>query len=278
MGPVGLGVAVALIFFCLLYSRFMVNKPNIDKLIDRYQEQINEQYSHIESCLYTWADRKPIIQAGFHALDTINLEYVYESALVSAVTAWQSFSADWVVAALTNDSSVLRQKLAANQRLVRVTVGSAAVFRPAAELRKHPAQWEVRGLLEQPSEGSYLSVNYQSHWGKFKNLMGPDYVAKVDSLTANDFTFIEFCTKLRNMSAHRSDESYTKVKEAVTGPQIRKIDREEKVKLARDNGIRRGKVGHYLAAEMRNPYGGGRQNTRLAFMLGRLRRVSERLR
>lgn len=226
----------------------MVNKPDIDKLVDRYQDQINEQFWHINACLNIWDSRKKMTRQGFPTLETENLERVYESSLVSAVTAWQLFASDWLVAALAHDSSVLQAAIGGAKKY-RLDLGSTTIFRQPAPIKKHLSVREVRDLLEKPETGSYVTVNYESHWRKYRKLLGPEFAVKVDSLTQEDYLFIELCTCLRNMSAHRSDEAVSRVRTVLTGGALQQFDQLEQVSLSLDRGISRDRAGHYLAAE-----------------------------
>ena len=71
----------------------MPNKPNMAKLIDDFQQQMDALYVHVDVALYLWDDRKKMRAAGFETtLETKHLELIYESSLVQAVVAWQLFA------------------------------------------------------------------------------------------------------------------------------------------------------------------------------------------
>ena len=54
MGPVGLGVAVALMFFLFVVIWSIYGEQNDIDMVDRYQENIVETFSNINTCLCIW--------------------------------------------------------------------------------------------------------------------------------------------------------------------------------------------------------------------------------
>lgn len=259
----------------------MANKPNIPELIKRYEENINSIYRHIDVCLNLWDQRKTITAVNdkydlsLEAMDTSNLRHIYESSLVSAVVAWQSFASDWIVAAIAHDPSMLNQKLTASNS-VSAKVGSLTLNVQPASIGKRLSTEKVRSLLERPSNNNYLAVNYKSDWQKYQNVLSPHYVDLVNRMTAEDFALLDLCTLIRNQSAHGSAESKKRLGRHLSGDPLKKLEAVDGVSLSKPHGIN--DLGYYLAAEMENPFGPGRQNTRLAYLLGKLRRLpKERL-
>ena len=103
-------------------------------------------------------------------------------------------------------------------------------------------------------------------------------------MSKHDFTLVELVTLLRNMSVHRSASSIREVRRLVTDDRVVALDASlgaGESCFARSTGVRPAGLGHYLAAEKRNPYSTDeykRQRTRLAVMLGRMKKMSEVLR
>ena len=251
-------------------------------LVDRYQEQIDETYGYIDDCLTVWDRRKAIGEQGFPVLETSSLERIYESALVSAVMSWQTFASEWVVLALSRDSSVLGGKVAEKGRMTLTRGGGVKLFVETKPLGASMSPAKVRDLLEQGS--SFLTVNYERQWTAYAALMGHEYAARVGRLSKHDFTLVELVTLLRNMSVHRSASSIREVRRLVTDDRVVALDASlgaGESCFARSTGVRPAGLGHYLAAEKRNPYSTDeykRQRTRLAVMLGRMKKMSEVLR
>lgn len=253
-----------------------MSKPNIDALIDNYQGQINDFYTHIDAALNVWDQRKEMSAQGFPTLETSDLEHIYESALVKAVVSWQGLAANWVVAALAHDSSELRDKIGGGKRAGLNVSRNVQVFVEPKRLAVHSSLETIRSLLE--AEGRYLSVNTKKSWSSYSKVLAPQFQRKVAALTEDDHLVIELCTALRNGAAHRSAESIAKLKTVLASDEIRALDGRSKPMVLARSGITAAGIGHYLAVEMKNPYGEGRQNTRLAYLLGALRRMSEKLR
>lgn len=253
-----------------------MSKPNIDALIDNYQGQINDFYTHIDAALNVWDQRKEMSAQGFPTLETSDLEHIYESALVKAVVSWQGLAANWVVAAVAHDSSELRDKIGDAKRPGLKVAGNVQVFVEPKGLAVHSSVETIRSLLE--SGGRHLSVSEKSDWTNYSKVLAPQFQRRVASLTADDHLIIKLCTALRNGAAHRSPGSIAKLKTVLASDEIRALDARSKPMVLARSGITAAGIGHYLAVEMSNPYGEGRQNTRLAYLLGALRRMSEKLR
>lgn len=245
-------------------------------LIQSYEDKINSIYWHTDVCLNLWDQRKKVTNLNakhgltLEVMDTANLEDIYESALVSAVVVWQSFAADWIVAAIVHDPSKLNEKLASVD-LAKAQVGGFNLHVEPAKLRKNLNAAKVRQLLERPASNQYLRVNYESDWKKYQNLLAPQFRTKVNNLKEEDYAFLNLCTLIRNQSAHGSSESKKRVAEFLKDPTLKKLERADKVSLSKNHSL--SKLGFYLAAEMPNPFGKDRQNTRLAYLLGKLRRL-----
>lgn len=110
--------------------------------------------------------------------------------------------------------------------------------------------------------------------------MGPKFARLASNLKPDDHLVIELCRLMRNVSAHRSDESVKALKNKVTSPELARLDKKGGTglpTLSRKTGISAEKLGYYLATERKNPVP-GRRNTRLAPLLDFLASSAEKLR
>lgn len=254
----------------------MPNKPNMDKLIDQFQQQMDDLYVHADVALYLWDDRKKMKTAGFETtLETRHLELIYESSLVQAVVAWQLFASRWITDALVHDSSVLADELAKHDRAELSIARGVRVYPQVKELAAHSSRETITRLLEK--DAKFLTVNYEKHWLRYADILAPKFRDKVKRMKHHEqFLIILLTAKLRNASAHRSPSALEELKTVLLDPDLGRFDKRHKVSLAKSRGVTAQGVGHYLAAEMSNPYDGS--NTRLQYLLGYLKRITDELR
>lgn len=255
----------------------MASKPNITQLVTDFQKQMDELYQHIDVALWIWDDRKLSAARGMVPLDTPNLDRIYENTLVEAVVSWQYFAVKWVTYAIASDPSVLRQKVESARPASFDVTNSIKVQLGPQHLPNRLTIAGVETMLT-PQRG-WFSVNEKPDWDRYTGMMGSRYQTAARKLTADDHLVLDLCPHLRNVAAHKSDESVAGLTKMVTSPALVSWDvksARKNPKLSRQRGIARDKLGRYLVAEQKNPYE-GRQNTRLAFLLGYMKRTAGKL-
>lgn len=255
----------------------MARRPNITQLVTDFQEQMDELYQHIDVALWIWDDRKASAARGLVPLDTPNLHRIYENTLVEAVVSWQDFAAKWVTYAIACDASVLRSKMETVRPAAFDLTGKVKIQLAPQPLPSVVTVKYLEAMLA--DHRGFFSVNEKSAWDRYVGLMENRYATAARKLTADDHLLLELCRQLRNVSAHRSSESVKSLTQVVTSAELQKWDEKSAKKypkLSRQRGIAANKLGLYLAAEQENPYE-GRQNTRLAFLLGYMKRAAGKL-
>ncbi|AZZ83949.1 hypothetical protein C5O27_22500 (plasmid) [Gordonia alkanivorans] len=233
----------------------------MDKLINQFQQQMDDLYVHADVALYLWDDRKKMKAAGFETtLETKHLELIDESSLVQAVVAWQLFASRWITDALVHDTSVLASELAKHDRAELSIARGVRVYPQVKELAAHSSRETIARFLEK--DAKFLTVNYEKHWLRYSDILAPTFRDRVKRLKHHEHYLIILLTaKLRNASAHRSPSALAELKSVLIDPDLGRFDKRHKVALGKSTGVTAQGIGHYLASEMANPYGGS--NTRL---------------
>ena len=175
-----------------------------------------------------------------------------------------------------HDTSVLAAELAKHDRS-ELSIGpkGVRVFPQVKELAAHSSRETIAQLLEK--DAKFLTVNYEKDWLRYSSVLAPSFRDKVERLKHHDqYLIVRLTARLRNASAHRSTRALQELKEVLVDPDLGRFDKRHKVTLGKSTGVTAQGIGRYLASEMANPYGGSR--TRLHYLLGYLKRISDELR
>ncbi|PKZ62671.1 hypothetical protein CYJ73_25815 [Gordonia terrae] len=251
----------------------MVNNTNLDTLITDFQQSTEgiKRHTYLFLSLYEARDRGDELVK----MDLPNARHIYESSLLSAVVAWHSFASDWILTAIACDVSTINSKLQEAQAASFKVKGQLVVYARPQLIRRKPSVSEVRDLLEGSNRGSNLSIYDQSGWSRFRNILGPEYAARVDNFNTDDYTVMRLSNVMRNYAAHKSEQSREKLNMELRSASVKELDEHEGVDFTYEKK-RVTNLGEYLFAYSRNPKLG--QHTRLGYLLYRLISLSEKLR
>lgn len=188
----------------------MVNKPNLNLVIDRFQDEQKRQRSLYNSL------------RGVATNDVMR----EQSCNLVMVTArdWERFLSDWHIAAVARDSTTFANTLTDHLTKAVTKYGNErgapqlSVFSPTVHVPAHPTQADVARALDGQGRNLPLSTNKARR--RFANdyLAGP-YASKHEKLADEATTLLlDVLLSVRNVIAHRSrsslDHLNTKLTEA----------------------------------------------------------------
>lgn len=211
---------------------------------------------------------------------------IFSSALLSAVTEWQSFTIDWITLSIKSDPTEVYELISTKK--FGVISGDKGIKLSVPVTRPNKTVPAIKAMLEGQRSGDFR-VNWKSDWDAYAPLLAGVYADSVGELSVEDFAFINLTTALRNMVGHQSPSSVKtfntemrrpakgRVKRGVSNPPLSGVDRQQLVRTTEVNGSR-GTSGHYLYAKAKLEVPNGFSRTRLGYILFRFDVIAEKLR
>lgn len=225
----------------------MVNKPSLDLIIDRFQDEQQRQRTLYDSL-------RDIATNDAMREQSCNLVMV-------TARDWERFLSDWHIAAVARDSTTFSNTLTnhltkavdkyANER----DKPQLAVFSPTVHVPAHPTQSDIATALD--SRGRNLPLATKKERKTFANAyLAAPYASKHKKLADEDTRlFLEVLLSVRNAIAHRSRSSLdvlnAKLSEAsqCADPDVGSLGRVK-------NRVSPSGIGPYLDAAVVSPHWG----------------------
>ncbi|MDN5724758.1 MAG: hypothetical protein L0G99_02340 [Propionibacteriales bacterium] len=242
----------------------MVNKPNLNMLLDDFQDSVDGVLGH-------WWTLHELVPKDLPARRKIS-----EDCLVSLMQLWETFRSDWQVYSVTRDSRRFVQhlegklQLEAARGISRVPGASVTVH---SGLGDHPTTQEIRSILDAKGRNVTYS-DRDEHDRAARQQLADRQLRKAISLTDDDWRLLNLTKACRNVIAHRSKYSLREFNTAIHS--IRESSLASDAHLGRrETSVRMTGVGTYLYGSVNLPTMG---QARVKHMGERLQGIGEKLR
>lgn len=226
----------------------MVNKPNLDKIIDRFKDEQARQ-----GILYN--------SMRGRASNEVMREQSCNLVMVTA-RDWERFLSDWHIAAVARDPSTFSATL--TNHLAKAVKGYASkrgtpyldVFSPTLHVPAHPTLSDIASALDGEGRNLPLSTN-QARMKFAGDYLARPYASRHQKLSDPVTTdFLDVLLLVRNAIAHRSRSSLEKLNTKLAAAALSADPDVSSLGRVR-NRVSPSGIGSYLDAAVTSPSWGG---------------------
>lgn len=182
-----------------------MRKQNPDKVIDDFTAEVDRRANAAESLT---------------ANATLEVQgQVYSDAAMALGVAWEVFRSDWYIACINRNSEAMAQvvKKEVHGQLKKAQKGPAvgALNEGWVEVRvpAHPSLAKISAVLEPNEYNLALPADIRKH----KGLLASPYSERVEALSIGDNALIAAVVAIRNVIAHRSPGSVSRLNDRLRG-------------------------------------------------------------